>query len=132
MTSRSTLAVLSACLLAGSACALRIGDGPTTRTGELKREARSVSRATAAKAERVAAEIHMGAGENKIDLSTLDIRSAEIHLGAGRVDLDLRGLPGHDREVSLNGGVGEARIRVTRDANAVATAKGGLGEILAE
>lgn len=205
MRSQSALAVLGACVLAGSACTIRVGDGPQARAGELRRESRSVSRATAAKAERVAAEIQMGAGEltigggakelldaefeynvaewkpevryegeggfrgklmvrqgpatvnfgdvtnrwrlniadgvpldltvrcgageNKLDLSTLDIRSAEIHLGAGRVDLDLRGLPKHDREVSINGGVGEARIRVSKDANVVATAKGGLGEI---
>jgi hypothetical protein len=199
---------LGACVLVGSACTVRVGDGPEARTGELKRETRSVSRATAAKAERVAAEIHMGAGEltigggakelldaefeynvpewkpevryegeggfrgklvvrqgsatvtlgditnrwrlhfadnvpldlsvrcgageNQLDLSTLDLRSAEVHMGAGRVDLDLRGRPGHDREVSINGGVGEARIRVSKDANVIATAKGGIGEIHVE
>lgn len=205
MRSRSALVVMGACVLAGSACTLRVGDGPVARTGELRRETRSINRATAAKAERVAAEIQMGAGElsiaggakelldaefeynvdewkpevryegeggfrgkllvrqgpatvsfgnvtnrwrlrladnvpidltvrcgageNNLDLSTLDLRSADIHLGAGRVDLDLRSLPAHDREVSIAGGVGEARIRVSKDANVVATAKGGLGEI---
>ena len=73
--------------------------------------------------------VHCGAGENKLNLSTLDLRRAEVHMGAGRVEMDLRGQPRHDLTVDINGGVGEAQIRVSRDANVVATAKGGLGEI---
>ena len=73
--------------------------------------------------------VHCGAGENKLDLSRLDLRKADVHMGAGRVEMDLRGQPKHDLTVDINGGVGEADIRVSADANVIATAKGGIGEI---
>jgi hypothetical protein len=73
--------------------------------------------------------VHCGAGENRLDLSRLDLRQADVHLGAGRVEMDLRGQPKHDLTVDINGGVGEAKIRVSADANVIATARGGIGEI---
>lgn len=73
--------------------------------------------------------VHCGAGENRLDLSRLDLRRADLHIGAGKVEMDLRGQPKHDLTVDLNGGVGEAKIRVSADSNVIATARGGIGEI---
>lgn len=73
--------------------------------------------------------VHCGAGENKLDLSRLDLRRADVHLGAGSVEMDLRGQPKRDLTVDINGGVGEAKIRVSADSNVIATARGGIGEI---
>lgn len=73
--------------------------------------------------------VHCGAGENRLDLSRLDLRRADVHMGAGQVEMDLRGQPKHDLAVDINGGVGEAKIRVSADSNVIATARGGIGEI---
>lgn len=73
--------------------------------------------------------VHCGAGENKLDLSRLDLRKADVHMGAGSVEMDLRGQPKHDLTVDINGGVGEARIRITADSQVIATARGGIGQI---
>jgi hypothetical protein len=73
--------------------------------------------------------VHCGAGENRLDLSKVDLRKADVHLGAGRVEMDLRGTMKHDVTVDINGGVGEAEIRVPSDSNVIASAHGGIGKI---
>lgn len=73
--------------------------------------------------------VHCGAGENKLNLSNVDLRKADVHLGAGSVEMDLRGELKHDVNVDISGGVGEAKIRVSRDANVIASAHGGIGDI---
>ncbi|MBI5282704.1 MAG: hypothetical protein HY858_13550 [Candidatus Solibacter usitatus] len=73
--------------------------------------------------------VRCGAGENRLDLRDLKLRSVEIHLGAGTVDLDLRGKPEKDYDVSIHGGVGEATVRVPSAAGVVAEARGGIGSI---
>jgi hypothetical protein len=73
--------------------------------------------------------VTLGAGESRLFLGSLTLRSAEVRLGAGRCEVDLRGIPRHSYELRLRGGVGEAVVYVPRDAGVEAEAAGGLGEI---
>lgn len=73
--------------------------------------------------------IHCGAGENKLDLHDLTLRSVEVQLGAGSVNMDLRGKPQRDFEVRIEGGVGEATVHLPPDVGVVAEAHGGIGSI---
>jgi hypothetical protein len=75
--------------------------------------------------------VHFGAGEAKLDLSGLMLRSVSVDMGVGQVDMDLRGFPKQDYDVSINGGVGEATVRLPADIGVVADAHGGIGEIQA-
>ena len=74
-------------------------------------------------------ETHFGAGEVKLDLSSVTLRSLEINMGVGELDLDLRGKPKRDYDVRVHGGVGEATIRLPKDVGIKAEARGGIGEI---
>ncbi len=73
--------------------------------------------------------VHCGAGQAKLDLGDLDLRSVEVHMGAGQVDLDLRGKPTHDYQVEVSGGVGQATVRLPEGVGIWAEAHGGLGSI---
>jgi hypothetical protein len=74
--------------------------------------------------------LRCGAGENRLNLGTLDLRDVQVHIGAGQVELDLRGRqPKHDYSVSIQGGVGEAIVHLPSDTGVIATAGGGLGDI---
>lgn len=73
--------------------------------------------------------VSLGAGQSKLNLGSLTIRSAKVHLGAGEVELDLRGPKKSSCDVEIRGGVGEATVWVPNDVGVVAEAKGGLGEI---
>jgi hypothetical protein len=73
--------------------------------------------------------VTLGAGESRLLLGSLTLRSAEVRLGAGRCEVDLRGTPRHSYELRVRGGVGEAVVYVPRDAAVEAEAAGGLGEI---
>ncbi len=74
-------------------------------------------------------ETHFGAGEAKLDLRSLTLRSVEINMGVGELDLDLRGTPTRDYDVRVHGGVGEATIRLPKDVAIKADARGGIGDI---
>lgn len=71
----------------------------------------------------------LGAGEARMNLGSMNLRSVEVNLGAGQVDMDLRGNPKRSYDVRINGGVGEATVRLPKGVAIDATAKGGIGEI---
>ncbi len=72
---------------------------------------------------------HLGAGEAKLNLGTVNLRSLEVHMGVGEVRVDLRGKPSRDYNVSVHGGVGQATIYLPRDVGVVANATGGIGGV---
>jgi len=72
---------------------------------------------------------NLGAGEARLDLGALNLRSLEINLGAGKVQLDLQGHPQRDYDVRIHGGVGEATVRLPKAVGVDARASGGIGEI---
>lgn len=73
--------------------------------------------------------LNCGAGQARLSLGDLDLRSVTVHMGAGQVDLDLRGHPAHDYDVNVSGGVGQATIWLPQDVGVRADAHGGIGSI---
>ena len=76
-------------------------------------------------------KIHMGAGQNQLDLRTLALRSVEVHMGAGQLRLDLRGDYKRNINVSVHGGVGQATVLLPAKLGARAEVHGGIGNISA-
>ncbi|MBM3728417.1 MAG: hypothetical protein FJW40_23700, partial [Acidobacteria bacterium] len=76
-------------------------------------------------------QVKLGAGESKLDLGSLTLRSVQVHIGVGELRLDLRGKPARNYDVEVHGGVGEARIYLPKDVGVLANVKGGIGEISA-
>jgi len=73
--------------------------------------------------------VNFGAGEGRLDVGELRLRSLEIHMGVGELRVDLRGMPRNDYDVSIHGGVGEATIYLPEGVGIVAEAHGGIGGI---
>ena len=73
--------------------------------------------------------LHFGAGEARLDLGSLSLRSVGVHMGVGKLDMDLRGNPKHNYDVSIRGGVGEATVRLPAGVGVYAEGSGGIGEI---
>jgi hypothetical protein len=73
--------------------------------------------------------VDFGAGEGRLDLGSLTLRSLSVHMGVGQLRLDLRGNPKSDYSVDVNGGVGEATIYLPENVGIVADATGGIGGI---
>ena len=72
----------------------------------------------------------LGAGEAKMHIGTLNLRSVDMNMGAGEVTMDLRGrIPARSYDVRINGGVGQANVYLPREVGIYATAQGGIGEI---
>jgi len=72
---------------------------------------------------------HVGAGEARLNLGSLNLRSVAVDLGAGEVNVDLRGNPKRSYDVRINGGVGQATVYLPASVGISATAAGGIGEI---
>jgi hypothetical protein len=75
---------------------------------------------------------HLGAGQARLNLGDLMLRSVDVHMGVGELTLDLRGSPRRDFDVSIHGGVGQATVYLPASAAISATAQGGIGNILVE
>jgi len=73
--------------------------------------------------------INCGAGNAKLNLGDVLLRSLQVHIGVGEVDVDLSGKPAHDYEVTIHGGVGQATVHLPEGVGVYATAHGGIGSI---
>jgi hypothetical protein len=100
--------------------------GHTTTMGD---NARNLWEIKLAEDVRMDLNVTVGAGEGRLDLGKLLIRSAKVQLGAGKVEMDLRGPKRTSCDVEIRGGVGEATVLVPNDVGVVAEAKGGIGEV---
>jgi hypothetical protein len=74
-------------------------------------------------------KVNFGAGEARLDVGSLALRSVEVDMGVGQLQMDLHGAPKHDYDVHVRGGVGEATIRLPGDIGIWAEASGGIGAI---
>jgi N-terminal domain of toast_rack, DUF2154 len=74
-------------------------------------------------------EVHFGAGEGRLDLGSLSLRSLTVHMGVGELRVDLRGTPKNSYEVSIHGGIGEATVYLPEGVGVIADAKGGIGGV---
>jgi hypothetical protein len=73
--------------------------------------------------------VNCGAGQARLDLGALNLRSLAVHLGVGQVDLNLEGAPKRDYDVNISGGVGQATVRLPKNVGISAEAHGGIGSI---
>jgi len=73
--------------------------------------------------------IHFGAGEGRLNIGDLNLRSLEIEMGVGEINVDLRGKPKRGYDVNIRGGVGQATVYLPPDVGIYAVAKGGIGGI---
>lgn len=73
--------------------------------------------------------VNCGAGENRLDLRDVTLRSLEMHIGVGEVNVDLRNKPAKSYDARIDGGIGQATVIVPTDVGVVAEASGGIGEI---
>ncbi|MBV9441594.1 MAG: hypothetical protein JO217_02755 [Acidobacteriaceae bacterium] len=73
--------------------------------------------------------LNCGAGQARMDIGDVDLRSVRVHMGAGQVDLNLEGHPKRDYDVEISGGVGQATVRLPEGVGVKAEAHGGLGSI---
>jgi len=73
--------------------------------------------------------VEFGAGEARLNLGDLNLRSVQVHMGVGELRMDLRGKPARDYSVTIDGGVGQATVYLPRDVGIIANATGGIGNI---
>jgi hypothetical protein len=73
--------------------------------------------------------VNCGAGQARLQLGDLGLRSVTVHIGVGEVNLDLQGHPTHDYDVNISGGIGQATVRLPQDVGIWAQAHGGIGSI---
>jgi N-terminal domain of toast_rack, DUF2154 len=73
--------------------------------------------------------VKMGAGQARLNLGSLNLRSVAFDLGAGELDADLRGNPKRSYDVQIKGGVGQATVHLPKSVGISATAAGGIGEV---
>lgn len=74
---------------------------------------------------------NLGAGEARLNIGTLSLRTLEVNMGVGNLNMDLRGSPKRDYDVQIHGGVGNATVNLPKDVAVVANAAGGIGNITA-
>jgi len=73
--------------------------------------------------------VNCGAGQAKLNLGSLSLRSLAVEIGAGQIQLDLRGQPKHDYDVKIDGGVGQTEIRLPQGVGIWAEAHKGIGSV---
>jgi hypothetical protein len=72
---------------------------------------------------------HLGAGQARMTLGSLNLRGIDVEIGAGEATIDLRGMPRRSYHAAVHGGVGSATVYVPAAVGISASASGGLGEI---
>ena len=73
--------------------------------------------------------VKFGAGEGRLEVGSLALRSVDVEIGVGEIKVDLRGRPKRDYNVNIRGGVGQATVYLPADAGIYANAQGGIGSI---
>lgn len=73
--------------------------------------------------------VDLGAGESRLDLAEVDLRSLTVDMGVGELKLDLRGKRDRNLEVTIDGGVGSGTIYLPREVGARVRVDGGIGSV---
>jgi hypothetical protein len=76
--------------------------------------------------------MHLGTGEARMNLGTVQLQNLQVNVGVGELNLDLRGHPTKDYDVEIHGGVGDATVLLPNSVGIAASAKGGVGDISVE
>lgn len=77
-------------------------------------------------------KINLGAGESRLDLADVSLRSLTVDMGVGEMKLDLRGKHDRDLDVSIDGGIGSGTIYLPREAGVRVHVDGGIGSVDAQ
>jgi hypothetical protein len=77
-------------------------------------------------------DVDLGAGETRLDLTEVDLRSLAVDMGVGELRLDLRGKHERDLEVSIDGGIGSGTIYLPREVGVRVRVDGGIGSVDAD
>lgn len=73
--------------------------------------------------------INVGAGDNLLDLGTLNLETLKVQTAAGDTIIDLGGYHGERYDAVINCGVGDLTLRVPRDSNTRIRVHNTLGDI---
>ena len=73
--------------------------------------------------------LDLGAGEARMDIGSMNLRTVQVNMGVGEIHLDLRGKPSREYSVNINGGVGHATVLLPSNVGIDAHATGGIGDI---
>jgi hypothetical protein len=73
--------------------------------------------------------LDLGAGEARMDIGSMNLRTVQVNMGVGEIRLDLRGTPARDYSVNINGGVGHATVLLPTGVGIDAHATGGIGDV---
>jgi len=74
-------------------------------------------------------DFDFGAGEARLDLRGLQLRSLAVDMGVGELTLDLSGDRSESLNASIDGGVGQANIYLPSDIGVRVRVDGGLGSV---
>jgi len=74
-------------------------------------------------------EVDFGAGEGRLDLRGLNLRSLEIDMGVGDLTVDLSGEHARDLHVLIDGGVGSATVYLPEDIGVKVYLDKGIGSV---
>ncbi|MGB2907370.1 MAG: toast rack family protein [Candidatus Aminicenantaceae bacterium] len=74
-------------------------------------------------------EVDFGAGEGRLDLRGLNLRSLEIDMGIGDLTVDLSGEHDQDLHVIIDGGVGSATVYLPEDIGVKVYVDKGIGSV---
>ena len=73
--------------------------------------------------------VDFGAGEGKLDLVGLIIRSLKIDMGVGDLTVDLSGRHDRDFDVDIDGGVGSIKVYIPEDVGVRVYVDKGIGSV---
>jgi hypothetical protein len=73
-------------------------------------------------------EVNLGAGDAKLELGRLNLRSLAVNLGAGDATVDLRGKPAQSYSVTLKAGAGDTTIHLPAGVGISASTSGLIGD----
>jgi hypothetical protein len=74
-------------------------------------------------------EVDFGAGEGRLDLRGLTLRSLEIDMGVGDLTVDISGEHDRDLHVLIDGGVGAATVYLPEDIGVKVYVDKGIGSV---
>jgi hypothetical protein len=74
-------------------------------------------------------KIDLGAGESRLDLAQIDLRSLTVDMGVGEMRLDISGHHDRDLDISIDGGIGSGTIYLPREVGVRVRVDGGIGSV---
>lgn len=77
-------------------------------------------------------DVEFGAGECKLDLSSLNLQELQVDMGAGEVTIDLSGDYKSSFNAEINGGVGKSTLYLPKNIGVKVNIEKGIGKLNAD